>query len=107
MLQIPPLEGEAENSARFAVRVQGDSMQAVGGDDFRPGEVLVFSSGFEVKSGDFACVLLRDSALFRRVEFDSGDMVRLIPLNPNYQTRTVPRGEIRRMFKLVRHLRGY
>ncbi len=45
VLQFPPLDGELENSHRFAMRVHGDSMHANGiADDFRPGEVVIFSS---------------------------------------------------------------
>jgi len=107
MLQFPPIDGEAEGAQRFAVRVQGDSMQAEGGPlDFRPDEVVVFSSGVEVKPNDFAYVMLRDGSVFRRVQYEENDMVRLSPLNPAYQSRVVPRGEIKHMWRLVRHLKN-
>jgi SOS-response transcriptional repressor LexA len=107
MLQLPPFDREPDGAQRFAVRVQGDSMQADGPDGFRPGEVLVFSTGPEVHSGDFAFVLLPDSGTFRKVEFPDAENVRLVPLNPAYQPNTVPRGDVKRMWKLVRHLRGF
>lgn len=107
MLQLPPFENEPEGSQRFGLRVQGDSMQGTGVESFKAGEVVVFSSGPEVKSGDFAFVLLRDSGVFRRVEFPDAETARLVPLNPSMQPTTVPRAELRRMWKLVRHLRGF
>jgi len=106
VLQLPPLEAEGENAHRFALRVSGDSMQTEGSDSFRAGDIVVFSSGYEVHSGDFAFMMLRDSGTFRRVHFD-GENARLVPLNPNYQERTVPRSEIRYMWKLVRLLKTF
>ena len=107
VLQLPPFEHEPEGSQRFALRVHGDSMQGGGPDDFRPGEVVVFSSGHEVKSGDFAFVMLRDMGTFRRVEFPDPETVRLVPLNRTYEDRSVPRVDVRKMWKLVRHMRGF
>ncbi len=107
MLQLPPFDNEPDGSQRFGLRVQGDSMQGTAGDSFKSGEIVVFSSGPEVKSGDFAFVFLRDTGVFRRVEFADGDQVRLVALNSNYQPTLVPRSEVRRMWKLVRHMRGF
>lgn len=108
VLQFPPLNGESENGHRFAMHVHGDSMQAAGNvDDFRPGEVVVFSSGYEVKSGDFAFVMTQDTGTFRRVHFNGGDQMKLEPLNPVYPENRVFKSEVRQMWKLVRHVRGY
>jgi len=107
MLQLPPFENDPEGSQRFAVRVHGDSMAGHNGEGFRTGEIVIFSTGTEVKSGDFAFVLLRDSGVFRRVEFPDSETVRLIAANPAHEAVTLPRAEILRMWKLVRHLRGF
>lgn len=107
MLQLPPFEGEPDGSQHFGLRVNGDSMQGPSGEGFRPGEIVVFSSGQELKSGDYAFVMLRETSTLRKVEFVDDDKIKLMPHNPTYQERIVPRGEVRRMWKLVRHLRGY
>jgi SOS-response transcriptional repressor LexA len=106
VLQFPPMDGEAEDSRRFAVRVHGDEMHATGrADDFKPGEVVVFSSGYEVKSGDYAYVLTNHEALFRQVQFNGSEHIKLIPLNTQYMESSVPKDQIRQMWKLVRHVR--
>ena len=106
VLQFPPLNGESEHSQRFAMRVHGDSMHASGiADDFRPGEVVVFSSGFKVNSGDFAFVMTHDAGTFRKVQFNGSNDLKLLPLNPNYPENTVQKSDIRQMWKLVRHVR--
>ncbi len=107
VLQLPPFDKDVEGAQHFALRVHGDSMQTDGLQSFRAGEVLVFSSVPEVRSGDFAFVLLQDSGTFRRVEFLEDNIVRLVPLNPSYQIFSMTRKDIRRMWKLVRHLRGF
>jgi SOS-response transcriptional repressor LexA len=105
-MQFPPLNGGSEQGQRFAMRVHGDSMHAEGvPDNFRPGEVVVFSSGHPVNSGDFAFVMTRDSGLFRKVEFNGGENLHLMALNPKYPEDTVPKSEVRQMWKLVRHVR--
>jgi len=107
MLQLPPIEKEPENSHRFAVRVLDESMSLPGGhDDFRVGDLLIFSSGFEVIPGDFALVVLQDLSLFRRLEMPDDEHLRLVALNPAHSERVVPRADVKRVFRLVRHLRN-
>ncbi len=106
VLQFPPQTGESENCQRFALRVQGDSMHAKGiPDDFRPGELVVFSNGFQVNSGDFAFVITHDSSTFRKVQFNGTNEFKLLPLNPKYPENTIQKSDIRHMWKLVRHVR--
>lgn len=110
VLQMPPIPHLGEHQHTYALRIQDDSMQSPGRDgrdDFRPGEVAVFASGFEVRPGDFAFVMLGETSNFRRVFMPSSDLFRLTPLNPMYQEREVPRAEVRQMWKLVRHIREY
>jgi transcriptional regulator with XRE-family HTH domain len=107
MMQFPPFTNEPEGSQRFALRVLGDSMQSSGNDGFKPGEIVIFSSGPEVKSGDYAFVMLKDSAVFRQVEFAESDNLRLKALSPNNQERNVARGDVKKMWKLVRHVRSF
>ncbi|MCY3022880.1 MAG: LexA family transcriptional regulator [Planctomycetota bacterium] len=107
VLQLLPLTGEAEGACRFALRAKDDSMQAPGSDTFKPGEVVVFSGGVDVKPGDFVFVIARQRGLFRRLEVPDPDNVRLVPVNPAYPTDVIPRAEIKGRWKLVLHLRGY
>ena len=108
VLQLPPLAGESEGGHRFAMHVQGDSMLAAGqADTFRPGELVVFSSGYEVKSGDFAFIMMHDQGIFSRVLFNGGEELKLEPLNPVYPQQNVAKSEVRQMWKLVSHVRGY
>jgi SOS-response transcriptional repressor LexA len=105
VLQLPPVD--SEGSQRFAFRVYGDSMQSSGADDFKPGDIVVFSNGYEVKPGDFAFVMLRDSSIFRRVTAQDDQTLRLAASNPNYQERVVPRADVRQMWRLTRHIRTF
>ncbi len=105
VLQMTPVE--SEGSQRFAFRVHEDSMQSPGRDDFRPGDVVVFSNGYEVKDGDYAFVMLPESSVFRRVHMPDPDTLRLVALNPNYQDRIVRRLDMRQMWRLTRHIRNY
>lgn len=105
VLQLPPLE--SEGSQRFALRVRDDSMLGPNGEGFRQGDVVAFSNGVEPRDGDFAFVMLRDSGTFRRVFLPDPDHVRLVALNPNYPERTVPRNEVRQMWRLMRQLRSF
>jgi transcriptional regulator with XRE-family HTH domain len=105
VLQLPPLD--SEGSQRFAFRVCGDSMQGAGGDTFKKGEIVVFSNGYEVKPGDHAFVMLRDSGLFRRVTGLDEQNVKLAASNPEFLERVVPRADVRQMWRLTRHIRNY
>jgi len=125
MMQLPPLENEG--SQRFSVRVSDDSMLGAGPESFRPGDVVVFSNGQEVRHGDFAFIMLPESSIFRRVEFVGGNVfnvmpspdgpgeanateaqsLRLLALNPQYQERVIQRQDIRQVWRLSRHIRNY
>jgi transcriptional regulator with XRE-family HTH domain len=105
MLQLPPLETEGDK--RFALRVRDDSMQSPNKGGFAPGDVVVFSNGLAVKDGDYAFVLLRNGSTFRKVFLAAPESVRLVPLNPNYQERTLPRSEVRQFWRLMRQLRNF
>lgn len=107
IMQLPPFGTERSGARHFALRVHGDSMQGSGQDSFRPGEVVVFATGPEVRAGELAFLILRDGGVFRRVEMPGPGQVRLVALNPSYQDRTVPSADVLGMWKLVRHCRSY
>jgi len=125
MMQLPPLENEG--SQRFSIRVTDDSMLGSGPESFRPGDIAIFSNGQDVRNGDFAYVMLPETSVFRRVEFVGGNVfnvappaegpgdqnaaeaqsLRLLALNPQYQERTIPRQDVRQLWRLSRHIRNY
>ena len=66
----------------FAVRVVGDSMEP----GFKEGDIVVFSPAAEVRNGDDCFVRFASphETTFKRVYFESGDMIRLQPRNEKY-----------------------
>ena len=107
MLQLPPIKSADESSHQFALTLRDDSMyNADGGNSFRAGEVVVFSSALEVKPGDFAFVITGNTSVFRRVNFSDPENLALAALNPAYPEIKIPRAEAR-MWRLVQHLRKY
>lgn len=79
----------------FAARVVGDSMEP----DYRAGDIVVFSPAVEVRSGMDCFVRLEPDheSTFKRVFFegDAGDeRIRIEPINPRYEPRTVPRDRV-------------
>jgi transcriptional regulator with XRE-family HTH domain len=123
MMQLQPTDNEG--SQRFAIRVPDDAMTGSGSDSFKPGDVVTFSNGQDVHNGDFAFVMLNDTSVFRKVEFVGGDTfmastgengerqgteaahIRLIPLNGAYETRVVPRQDVKQMWRIARHMKNY
>lgn len=107
VLQLPRDAVLGENKT-FAIRVPDESMQNTGGaDDFRPGEILIFSLNAAVAHGDFAFVKTGDASLFRKIEFIDQDRIRLVPLNRGHTERTAARAELKQMWKLIRHVRSH
>ena len=88
----------------FAARVVGDSMSP----DYREGEIVVFSPAAPVTDGTDCFIRLERDAetTFKRVRFeDDGDTIALIPINPNYQPRRVPRDDIAALYAAAYVLR--
>ncbi|MEO5914842.1 MAG: S24 family peptidase [Luteolibacter sp.] len=73
----------------FGVILEGDSME----DSFREKDQLVLMPGEEAYSGCLAvCRFVDDGVVFRRLEF-MGNQVRLMPLNPRYESTTHQRSD--------------
>lgn len=106
VLQLPR-DAALGQTKVFAVRVPDNAMHNPGGlDDFRLGEIVVFSGNVEAKSGDYAYVFLPDGNIFRKVVYIDPNQARLIPLNSDFPERTIARSDIRHAWKLVRQMRA-
>jgi len=83
----------------FAVRVIGDSMEP----KFSQGDIVVFSPGAEVRTGDdcFVRFTLPHETTFKRVFFESGKKVRLQPRNENYSPTVVEGTRIDGIYRAV------
>lgn len=91
----------------FAARITGESMMP----EYREGDIVTFSPLRDVKSGMDCFVRLEpDSEVtFKRVYFEPADAadesavthLRLVPLNPAFATRVVPREQVAGLFAAV------
>jgi len=84
----------------FAARVVGDSMLP----DYRAGDIIVFSPARDAADGDDCFVRLEPDhdTTFKRVFFeDSGERVRLQPLNDRFPPRTVDREHVAGLYPAV------
>lgn len=107
LLQVPVISGEPQGARHFGLRIADESMRGRGRDDFRPGEIVVFSSWPDLRNGDFMFLILNDGALFRQIEAIDANRFNLMPLNSEAPQRLVQRHDIRGFWRLVRHMRNY
>jgi transcriptional regulator with XRE-family HTH domain len=102
ILQLPPLHGRP-----FALVSAVDDVvpSRRGAEPFRPGEVLVFSDDPAPRSGDGAFVVSAKVTGFRRVWFEShGEQLRLVALSDAHSQVTLPRADVRGLWRLVLRL---
>ncbi|MEM6391179.1 MAG: LexA family transcriptional regulator [Planctomycetota bacterium] len=93
-----------EDPDAFAATVNGRSMEPV----YKQGEVVVFSPAAPVTDGCDCFVRLEPDhhSTFKRVRLHDDDQrVDLVPLNPEFPTRTVERTHIAAMSRAVFHAR--
>ena len=83
----------------FAVRVIGDSMEP----NFTEGDIVIFSPGAEVTSGDdcFIRLSMPHETTFKRVFFEPQDKVRLQPRNEKYAPLTIEGPRINGLYRAV------
>lgn len=83
----------------FAVRVVGDSMEP----KFIQGDIVIFSPGAEVRSGDdcFVRLSMPHETAFKRVFFEPQDKVRLQPRNEKYAPLVVEGSRINGLYRAV------
>ncbi len=103
-LALPPFDAVG---ACFALRVFGDAMESTrAGGSFRHDDIVVFSDRPSPKPGDFALVRTLDGFNFRRLFYEE-DTARLVPLNPSYSEKNLPRRDILKMWKMIYHISSY
>lgn len=83
----------------FAVRVIGDSMEP----NFRQGDIVIFSPGAEVRSGDdcFVRFKMPHETTFKRVFFEADSTVRLQPRNENYAPMVIEGSRVNGIYRAV------
>jgi len=108
-LEDPVYADVADHNA-FAGKVVGSSMERPLSapeepTGFREGDIVVFDTKAEVRSGCFCLVRFEDGGTtFKQVFFQDGQ-VRLHPLNPQFTDEVRPRIEIKAIYRAVRHIR--
>ena len=94
----------------FALTVCGDEMAAPEGPGFRPGDLAVATPEGNIRNGEFVFAILAGdgpSAVLRKISIEGDDAYVLKPLNKNLPMRTVPRSEVRGLFRIVAHVEYY
>jgi repressor LexA len=83
----------------FAVRVVGDSMES----KFHEGDVVVFSPGVDVRTGDDCFVRFKDphETTFKRVFFEKSGGIRLQPRNEKYKPLSVDGKRVDGMYRAI------
>ena len=83
----------------FAVRVVGDSMEP----NFRENDIVVFSPGAKVSSGDDCFVRLSDphETTFKQVFFEEEGQIRLQPRNHKYAPLTLERERVSGIWRAI------
>lgn len=112
-----PIYTDVPDPNAFAGKVVGSSMELPSSGKrspeprgFREGDIVVFDTKAEVRSGCYCLVRFEDSAgagsgtTFKQVFFE-GEKVRLHPLNPEFRDEVRPRAAIRALYRAVRHIR--
>ncbi len=98
-----PAEMVRGDADTFLLRVRGDSML---GDHIRDNDLVMIHAQNTVGPQDIAAVMVNDEATIKRLEF-AGDIIRLIPTNPQYDVIEVPRDEATVIGRVVGLLRSY
>ncbi len=90
---------DIDDPQAFAVRVIGDSMEP----KFSQDDIVIFSPAIEVRSGDDCFVRLATphETTFKRVFFESNEMVRLQPRNENYAPLIIEGSRINGLYRAV------
>lgn len=83
-------ETDCRDAKAFAVRIEGESMSG----PYLPGDVLILSPANEIYSGCLAVIKMKsDGFVFRQVERRI-DHLKLIPLNPRWESEEMPLSEV-------------
>jgi phage repressor protein C with HTH and peptisase S24 domain len=90
---------DIDDPQAFGVRVIGDSMEP----KFMQGDIVIFSPAIEVRSGDDCFVRLATphETTFKRIFFETENMVRLQPRNEKYSPMMVEGSRINGLYRAV------
>jgi len=90
---------DIDDPQAFGVRVIGDSMEP----RFLQGDIVIFSPAVEVRSGDDCFVRLATphETTFKRVFFETDNMIRLQPRNEKYSPMVVEGTRINGLYRAV------
>ena len=89
----------------FALTVCGDETSPAEGPGFRSGDIAVATPEGNVRNGDFVYAILaggdRPSAVLRKISIEGNDAYVLKPLNKNCPMISVPRRDVRGIFRII------
>ncbi len=92
--RLIPVTRRYSNRA-FALRIDGDSMQAPGGDSFPDGSIITVEPTQQAKNGSYVVIRLEssDEATFKQLVID-GHRRFLKPLNPRYPITEITKSAV-------------
>jgi SOS-response transcriptional repressor LexA len=88
---------DIKDESAFALEVKGESMLP----RFRTGDIVIISPGAKVQDGDVCAIRVKDDDTLKVVKFD-GELVHLIPLNPEFEPLSVKKSDIHFIWKVVK-----
>lgn len=89
------------DAGAFALEVKGNSMAP----KIEDGDIIVVSPKLESRSGDICVVRVSDEDTVKRVKVD-GQLIYLIPLNPEYEPMAVKKKDVSFMWKVVKVIKN-
>ncbi|MEP0822622.1 MAG: helix-turn-helix domain-containing protein [Ignavibacterium sp.] len=89
------------DSSAFALEVKGNSMAP----RIEDGDIIVVSPKLEPRSGDICVVRVSDEDTVKRVKID-GQLIYLIPLNPEYEPMAVKKRDVTFMWRVVKVIKN-
>ncbi|MER3413817.1 MAG: hypothetical protein C4340_07665 [Armatimonadota bacterium] len=88
----------------YLLRVKGDSMI---GEGIHPRDLVVVKPQSTAYNGDLVAVLIDDEATVKRIRYDEGGAVTLMPSNPAYEPIRIRRPDARILGKVIALIRDY
>ncbi|GJQ21239.1 MAG: repressor [Bacteroidia bacterium] len=89
------------DSSAFALEVKGNSMAP----RIEDGDIIVVSPKLEPRSGDICVVRVSDEDTVKRIKID-GQLIYLIPLNPEYEPMAVKKKDVTFMWRVVKVIKS-
>lgn len=89
------------DSSAFALEVKGNSMAP----RIEDGDIIVVSPKLEPRSGDICVVRVSDEDTVKRIKID-GQLIYLIPLNPEYEPMAVKKKDVTFIWRVVKVIKS-